>query len=292
MSLHLDPEAHQALIEDGGNISKTSPLKMLLQLMAGLILAIVIMVMVLVSLSELVVSILPDSAVRRIHHLARALPLEEVLPASSEKLQTYLETLLSELISKSDLKDEDYEIRVVSSKEINAYAMLGNRILLTKGLLSKVESRNELAMILGHELGHFHSRDILKGFSTQAISILAFGFLMPADGVGDLIQQGAQMGMLQFSRNQESRADQFALKALTRVFPGNSSGVTDFFTRDKDDLSGLAFLKFLSTHPGNEERVRNLEASMKMMELIQLGETRLPEWWDSEIEKIGSGSEL
>lgn len=289
MSLQIDPELHDALIEDGGNHDDSSPLVKALQMILGLFLLLIVFTFFLVTLADFVIEHIPDTAVRKIHVMARDLPVDAVSRPPA-RLQEYLKLLLDELVQKSEVSHLDFELFLSGSEEVNAYAYPGHRIILTKGLLQEAKSRNELAMVLGHELGHFQARDILKGFSQQVMALMVFGVFMPSDHVSEVFQGSFQMSLLQFSRTQESQADEVALRLVSRVFDRNCSGVTDFFRRERDDLLSLAWLKYLSTHPASKDRVRGLEEATHRLKMEERGVSPLPEWWALEVAQLEGDS--
>ena len=88
--------------------------------------------------------------------------------------------ILDDLVTYSDLKHRNFTIKVIPGKDVNAFAVPGDTILLVEELLNKVETENELAMVLGHELGHFHFRHHLKGMGRRLVmgffSMMIFAF--------------------------------------------------------------------------------------------------------------------
>lgn len=285
MSVHIDPSSHESLIEDGGNVGSESLLKKLFQMLTGLVVLLVFLVIIYVTVADFVIVNLPDTSVQRIHQMARNIPLAHV-HNPPEKLKDYLDELLSQLVSSSELKDREFELLLVKSSQINAFAYPGNRVVLTSELLKTVKSRNELAMVLGHELGHFSSRDNLKAFSKQALALFLFGFLLPKDMVASNLEDSFQSSVLKFSRLQESKADSYALYLVSELFGGNSSGVIDFFNRDEGVLSSLPIAQYLSTHPIGPQRVEALTKLMNQLRMEEKGLEDFPEWWEKDLAEL------
>jgi Zn-dependent protease with chaperone function len=161
-----------------------------------------------------------------------------------------------------------FEIAIWDETEPNAVALPGGVIAVTNGLLESVESENELAFVLGHELGHFHNRDHLRGLGRG----IAFSLLLVAVGVGgggsavQLASLAGQFAQRDFSRDQEIEADRFGLALLAAEY-GHVSGAAAFFEhlpeRDGTLEGGLA--SYFSTHPVNTERIQALHAAASEM---------------------------
>lgn len=150
----------------------------------------------------------------------------------------------------------EFSILVIESETANAAALPGGSVLLTRGLLNTVESENELAFVLGHELGHFHGRDHLRRLGRGAVYGLALAAVLGRAGggqglaslTGDLTSRG-------FDRGQERDADAYGLRLLDAEF-GHIGGATAFF----EHLSSLEatnlqdVVAYFSTHPSTLER--------------------------------------
>lgn len=161
--------------------------------------------------------------------------------------------------------DAPYEFRLalLDRSAANAMALPGGLIVVTTGLLDGVASENELAFVLGHELGHFRHRDHLRGLGRGLALALLTGALH-LSGAGGAAQLAALSGSLadrSFGREQERRADRFGL-ALVQAEYGHVAGAADFFEHVPDPAPGAASAvgDWLSTHPLDDDRVADLEA--------------------------------
>lgn len=157
--------------------------------------------------------------------------------------------------------DSPYKFRVeIDDAEIaNAMALPGGLIVVTSGLLDQVESENELAFVLGHELGHFKNRDHLRALGRGTVLGL---FFAAAFGGGDASGVGirvADVTLRGFSRGQESDADAFGL-AIVNAEYGHVNQSWRLFERwSIEDDSVIRFVSYLSTHPDSGERVVDLK---------------------------------
>ena len=158
--------------------------------------------------------------------------------------------------------ENPYELRlsVLDEEGPNAFAMPGGSITVTRGLLEQVESENELAFVLGHELGHFAARDHLRAIGRGLILGLVLRAAVGA-GAGEaavpaLASEHASRG---FARDQERDADAFALQLLAAEY-GHVAGAEAFFRRLPDADAGVAqrAAAWLATHPVSAARIAAL----------------------------------
>ena len=156
----------------------------------------------------------------------------------------------------------DFKIRVVEGAP-NAFAFPGGGIVVTTGLLKELKSENELAFILGHELGHFRNRDHIKGLSRQMTFLFLKMVLMNLAGVNasadELFGVMGDLSSRASGRKQEFAADEFGLELVHKAL-GHVGDTSGFFERRlKDGSFGNSKLdKYLSTHPPSQERIDKL----------------------------------
>jgi len=159
-----------------------------------------------------------------------------------------------------------FQIAIWEEPEANAVALPGGLIAVTTGLLAKVTSENELAFVLGHELGHFRNRDHLRGLGRG----LAFSLVLAAVGLsgsGSATQLAALAGQFTqrgFDREQESQADRFGLELVMAEYR-HAAGVTDFFGHLAQPRHPRAseLTSYLSTHPVHSDRIDDLYAAAR-----------------------------
>jgi Zn-dependent protease with chaperone function len=135
----------------------------------------------------------------------------------------------------------------------------GNNIIITTALIEGLESENELAFVLAHELGHFANRDHLRGLGRGLVLLTISTILFGADSsVSQVLENSLQNVEMKFSQNQEKKADLFALRLLNERY-GHVGGAIDFFEKLKKKEKGGRFLYFFATHPHSLERIRYLK---------------------------------
>ncbi len=153
-----------------------------------------------------------------------------------------------------------FKVQLVEDPRINAFALPGGIIMVLTGLLDRVETENELAFILGHEMGHFANRDHLRRMGRTlvllAVVTIVFG---PDSSLNNLVTGAMGLAELGFSRQQETAADQFGLKVL-KCFYGNSCGADDFFAKIPKESDPGRFGHYFSSHPENRRRISHLRS--------------------------------
>ena len=136
----------------------------------------------------------------------------------------YLQGILDRLVEHESSQTLDYQLHVEKSLMVNAMALPGGHIVIYRGLLDRVESENELAMILGHELGHFAERHHLKGLGRGLVLlVLSATLLGDQSGITQFLQDSLATVESGFSQRQEQQVDEFGLHILqkpTIMWPG------------------------------------------------------------------------
>ncbi|MBY6127465.1 M48 family metallopeptidase [Qipengyuania aquimaris] len=159
---------------------------------------------------------------------------------------------LAKLLDAVDPEDQQVRAGVANIGMVNAVALPGGQVLLFDGLVQEAETPEELAGVLGHEVGHVRERHVMTALLRQfGLSILLSG---ANSGVGDTVFGLASMG---YSRDAEREADQFA---RDRMEESNVSplGAARFFERLGGDEEGEenAITGWVSSHPEPAERAR------------------------------------
>jgi Zn-dependent protease with chaperone function len=150
-------------------------------------------------------------------------------------------------------------VHVQSSPAVNAAALPGGHMVVFSGLLAEMRSENELAFVLGHELGHYAHRDHLRGLGRVLVLLAGSTVLLGADNaVSDMIGQGMVLTELSFSRKQETWADEFALETLFCHY-GHVAGATAFFEKIPQDQDPGRFGHYFASHPENKRRIQHLK---------------------------------
>jgi predicted Zn-dependent protease len=249
-------EYRPRLPREGVNVTDRHPLAELVTLVAGITAVVAVLMVAAFLFVEVVIRWVPPSFESRVFG---SLWSED--PSGEEK-DPRLETataLLERLASHWEENPYQLRLAIMEEEKPNAFALPGGAIYLTRGLLDSVESENELAFVLGHELGHFRNRDHLRGLGRGLIVSLTLSALVggsAAESVPQLVTTVAERG---FAREQEHDADAFGI-ALVQAEYGHVAGADGFFRRLPDATADVAdeFAAYLATHPVSEERIENL----------------------------------
>lgn len=157
--------------------------------------------------------------------------------------------------------------RLYDSPQPNAFAMLGWYIVLTRQLITEVETVEELAFILFHEQSHVDRRHVMRGL----LRILPISFLFSFVGQID-VEPLVQIGNMMFSRRYEKEADIDAIMMMREVWR-NPVCAAGFFERDEGGAWDSWFV-WLSTHPSSVSRTELLQSADTWQPC-----TPLPEEW-------------
>lgn len=244
---------------EGINVSETHPLKEAATLVAGLVLVVVGLAAVAAWSVDLAIRFISPEAEARAFASLGLDPLFEGMGRLAEDRVDEVRRVLDKLLVHWPDAAYDFKVLILPSEEANAAALPGGYVLVTTRLIEEVESENELAFVLGHELGHFHNRDHLRRVGRGVVYSLALAVVVGSSGsVPDL---GTLMGNLtsrSFDREQEREADRFGLDLVQAEY-GHIGSSWQFFQRLSEAGSKLDHLiAYLSTHPASESRIEDL----------------------------------
>ena len=242
---------------EGINVSDTHPLVEAGTLVVGLTAIFVAIVVLLIFLIEIVLYFVPAEKEAALFRDWLPNDLVTVSPADERLAQT--QALVDELAALWPDSPYEFRVEVDQSGVANAMALPGGLIIVTEGLLDQVESENELAFVLGHELGHFRNRDHLRALGRGVVLSLFFAVTTGSDvsGLGISVSDLALRG---FSRKQEIAADAFGL-GLVHARYGHVDEAWRLFERwDDGEDSPFDVVAYTSTHPQPADRIERLEA--------------------------------
>ncbi|MBP7146105.1 MAG: M48 family metalloprotease [Acidobacteria bacterium] len=175
-----------------------------------------------------------------------------------------------DIASRTEQPDLPYSFTVLDSPIVNAFALPGGPVYITRGLLAHADDESEMAGVLGHEVGHVVARHGAEQMSRQQLFGAGLGLvsiLRPDVGhYTDLLGAGAQLLLLKYSRSAESEADRLGVRYLGRT-GYDPLGMPRFLAvLDRiSERSGQALPNWMSTHPdpgGRVEATRALAAPL------------------------------
>lgn len=175
---------------------------------------------------------------------------------------------------RPDARAWNWEVNVLTAPEVNAWCMPGGKIAVYTGLIEKLQiTDDELAAVMGHEIAHALREHARERASEQMIAggVVSVGAALL--GLGDIGQKGAEfayMGLIGLpnSRRHETEADRVGVELAARAGYDPRAAVT--LWQKMGQVGGGEPIKFLSTHPSQSDRLRDLTAySQKVMPLYQ-----------------------
>ena len=209
------------------------------------------------------VNLIPISLEQKLGALIVPSYVQQSQPSTTQSQLNQLLDKLENFLPEKQSNQRDYQVLYIPKKNINALAIPGDTIIIYQGLLEKIGSENELIMILGHELGHFHNRDHLRSLGNILLIKIMLNYFL---GDWENFRSGVDFLNIitnaQYSQKQEIKADQFGLKLLNKYY-GHVGGATDFFERLKQEKKNNIDIDFLSTHPIPDKRIKQLNKLIK-----------------------------
>ena len=197
-------------------------------------------------------------------------------------LHAYVNAVGQKLAAQSHRSQLKWTFTVLDSPEVNAFALPGGYVYITRGIMAYLDSEAELAGVIGHEIGHVTARHGAQRATRQqsaGLGVLAatvLGAVLEGAGVGgatDLasqVSQGVAAGWLAtYSRDQELQADQLGAEYLARnrYNPNNMVDVIGVLKNQERFAADLAKTEgrtppsganWLSSHPSNDQRLADI----------------------------------
>src|SRR5262245_4621005 len=135
--------------------------------------------------------------------------------------QAYIQTLGRKLVAVSHRPDLEWHFTVVDSPVVNAFAIPGGYIYLTRGILAYIHNEAELAAVMGHEIGHVTARHTVRQLTRTRLAPIGLGVggaLSPTFGqFGDVARNAVGVLFLRFSRDDEREADRLGVEYAARA---------------------------------------------------------------------------
>lgn len=174
---------------------------------------------------------------------------------------TALEEMAQRLTEQIPNNPYKFEVTVVKSDVVNAFALPGGHVVVFTGLMKKAESGEEVAGVMSHELNHVLQRHGLERIvkSLGLVTVMAIVLGDQQGLVGMMKQVGVELLTLKFGREQETEADVTGLQLLQRA-KIDPSGMIKFFERLSEKDEGR--MEWLSTHPMSTARAERLKAEL------------------------------
>ena len=184
-------------------------------------------------------------------------------------VQSYVESVARPLAAVSERPGLPWTFRVVDDAQVNAFALPGGYVYVTRGILAHMNSEAELAAVLGHEIGHVTARHSASSQSKQLLGMVGLGVGMILSPTlrqgGDALGQAFGLVFLKFGRDQESQADQLGLRYIVRKDYNPEEMLDVFRMLDSVNTStgGDRLPNWLSTHPAPPNRLADMKKTIQ-----------------------------
>lgn len=177
--------------------------------------------------------------------------------------------------TEGDFPNRPWEFTVLNSSVINAFALPGGKVFISRGLMEKMTNESQLAGVLGHEVGHVTAQHIAKRMGQQTLFNIGLTSAQVAAGAAgersDLgqvaqvalpaIQVGGNLVFLKFGRDEESQADSLGLRYMTRI-GYNPRGMLEVMQILDREAGAGGQPEWLSTHPLPKTRIQRIQGSL------------------------------
>lgn len=181
-------------------------------------------------------------------------------------LQTYVDGIGQSLAAVTERPQLAWEFHVVDDATVNAFALPGGFIYVTRGLLTRMTNEAELASVLGHESGHVAARHTVQQMSRQQVASLGLGIgsvLSPTFAkYGQVAGAGLGLLFLKYGRDDETQADELGFRyALAGGYDTRQMiSVFEMLERDQSLAGGGGLPEWQATHPDPGNRIEDVRA--------------------------------
>jgi len=210
--------------------------------------------------------------------------LQEMPPYADAQVQAYVNALGQKLARQSHRSELQWTFTVLDSPDINAFALPGGYIYVTRGIMAYMESEADLAGVIGHEIGHVTARHGAQRATRQqtaglgVIAATVLGAVLESQGVsgagrvaGEVSQVAAAGYIASYGRDQELQADSLGAEYLARnqYSPSHMVDVIRVLTSHEQYTADQARAQggntpagggWLASHPSNEQRLQAITA--------------------------------
>ncbi len=199
-----------------------------------------------------------------------------LLPES--ELTAYV-TAIGDRLAKFSKRDVQYRFQIVDTPEANAFALPGGYIYVSRGLLALVNAEDELAGVIGHEIGHVERHHagtrttlsapfaVVTGLAGFATGLLSPSLGRAVSGAGTALSEGLLIAP--YSRSQESDADKVGIEIAAQAGwdPAALSRFLETLRREETLQQGQERKQsWFDTHPATEKRVANTQKRASTLE--------------------------
>lgn len=207
--------------------------------------------------------IVDDSALMQQSNAAWAETLRSQKVSTNAAQNERVRRVGGRMVQAAGLAGRTWDYAVFEDASPNAFVLPSGQIGVTTGLLNLVQNDDQLATVIGHEVGHVVARHAAERYSTQSTTGLVLGAVQSRAGdysqaIGALGGMGAQLGLLlPFSRSHELEADRLGVDYVAAAGYKPSESIALWRLMAQQRQSGTP--EFASTHPSDQTRITALQ---------------------------------
>lgn len=192
---------------------------------------------------------------------------------TNAELTAYVTRIGKKLAATSEMPDLEFHFTVLDTPTVNAFALPGGYIYVTRGLIALAGNEAELAGVIAHEIGHVTARHSAQRYSRAVATgygIALLGIITDSKAVSDVASTGANLYLQGYSRDQEFQADMLGVRYLSRA-GYDTEAMASFLAKMGEagrlhaemDGSDADYdrIDLLATHPRTVDRVRQAKAA-------------------------------
>jgi predicted Zn-dependent protease len=195
-------------------------------------------------------------------------------------LQRYVRSIALPMAQASERPQLPWSFDVIDDPAVNAFALPGGSIFITRGILSYMQNEAELATVLGHEIGHVTAKHSVRQISKSQLAALGLGIgsIVSSDfaAISGIVGQGLGLLMLKYGRDDETQADDLGFRySLTAGYDVRAMrSMFEMLQRVSGRETAGRLPQWLSTHPDPENRIAKTDQRLATV-TTDLSKTKL-----------------
>lgn len=218
------------------------------------------------------------------------------------KARAALDEVVQRLAKAGEGQIGHYEITILNSPVVNAFALPNGRLYVTRGLLVLANDTSEIASVLAHEIAHVTAQHAVERAEKEAESALVsqvVSQVLKDPSQGAAVKAGSKLSLARFSRQQELTADQISVRNIARAgydpygasrFLATLGRNTAFRNSGQNQSADDKRLDILSSHPQTPERIAAVTNAARQIGAPGIGEHDANRWLNA-IEGLAYGDD-
>ena len=203
------------------------------------------------------------------------------MPVLQQKaVQDMVQRVGMEMAKSSERPELPWSFTVLDDPVVNAFALPGGPIFITRGIITNMNSEAELASVLGHEIGHVTARHSASQMSKQQLMSMGLGVASVVSATAaqyaGVAEQGLGLLMLKYGRDDETQADKLGFRYMMKANwdPREAVKMFQMLQKTSGGEKAGAPPAWMSTHPDPGDRAQRAEARRKELATTDLDAMR------------------